>query len=200
MFRIRIDDVNDVATQIAEWAEKVSTKYFVVHHLVNANSHFHIYVDQPMILSAPAMRYKVKAMFKLEPVNYSVGSCDPERITEFIQYCFNTKHGNTATVVKHNLDPEFVNSARAAANVVSATFDTQRTKKITKSLYDIALECDATGPVTDGPSHAMIKHIMLVLHKYLKCHDRYLVCKVMFTVESLRNPDKAAEYIMNNMI
>lgn len=195
MFRIRIDDTKQVAATVAEWAETVSRKYVVVHHLVNANSHFHLYLDAPMVMSAQALRYKIKTKFNLDKVEYSVGLCDEGRVDEYLQYLFNTKHGNVATVHRHNVDGDVIQRAFAAAQVVSEEFRSKRSASKPKTLYEIAQE--VRGSVADeNDDFQIIQMTIRLLHKYCKCHDRYLVIKVVDTVKSMVNPSEYAEYIM----
>lgn len=198
MYRIRIDDVNDVATKVTEWVGIHSQRYFVMHHLVNANSHFHLYMDSPMTMSAPAMRYKVKTKFNLSNVQYSVKLCDESRVNEYLQYLFNTKHGNVATIVTHNFDNNTVDKCRSDANRVSEEFSATRKTKTAKSLYEIAIECrDTVADVRDLGQ--IIKKSIFLLHKYCKCHDRFLVMKLVQTVQSLVDPDEYGNFILRLM-
>jgi len=198
-FRVRIDDVNDVAKTIKEWAGSVSCQHVVVHHLVNANSHFHAYLDAPMIMSPQALRYKIKTTFKLEKVAYSVGICDEERVPEYIQYLFNTKHGNVATIHATNVDHSIITAARNAAHVVSEEYAKSRTSRKSLTLYDIACEVRAT--VSDDQNITQIVHMTIrLLHKYCKCHDRFLVTKVVDTVRSMVDPSEYAEFILKSLI
>lgn len=199
MFRIRIDDTKQVAATVAEWAETVGNRYVLVHHLVNANSHFHIYFDAPMVMSAQSMRYKIKTYFKLDKVEYSVGLCDEDRVEEYIQYLFNTKHGNVATIHRvKNVSDDVIQRCRNRAHEVSEEFAKQKKTKKAKTLYEIAQEVRAT--VADDTDQAQIVNMSIrLLHKYCKCHDRYLVIKVVDTVRSMVNPSEYAEYILRMM-
>ena len=199
MFRLRIDDAKLVSATIAAWAETVGNAYVIVHHLVNDNSHFHLYLDAPMIMSAQALRYRIKTRFGLDKVQYSVGLCDEERIDEYLQYLFNTKHGNIATLHKiKNIPDERLKRARDAAHVVSEEFAKQRKSKKVKTLYEIAQEVRATVKDDTDEPQIVIMSIKL-LHKYCKCHDRFLVIKLVDTVRSMVNPSQYAEYILRVM-
>lgn len=198
MFRIRIDDTKQVAATLAEWAETVSRTYVIVHHLVNANSHFHLYLDAPMVMSAQALRYKIKTKFGLDKVEYSVGLCDEARIDEYLQYLFNTKHGNVATLHRTNIGGDAIQRATAAAQVVSEEFRSKRESLKPKTLYEIAKEVRAT--VADDTDVGQIVSMTIkLLHKYCKCHDRYLVIKIVDTVRSMVNPSEYAEHILRIM-
>jgi len=195
MFRIRIDDTKQVSATLADWAETVSRTYIVVHHLVNANSHFHLYLDAPMVMSANALRYKIRTTFKLDKVEYSVGLCDEDRVEEYVQYLFNTKHGNVATLHRTNMSDDVIQRARNGAHEVSEEFAKQKKTKKVKTLYEIAQEVRAT--VADDTDQSQIVQMTIrLLHKYCKCHDRYLVIKVVDTVRSMVNPSEYAEYIL----
>lgn len=194
-FRLRIDDANNVSATIAAWAETVGNAYVIVHHLVNDNSHFHLYLDA-QIMSAQALRYRIKSRFSLEPVQYSVGLCDEERIDEYLSYLFNTKHGNIATLHKvKNIPDERLKRVRDAAHVVSEEFAKQRKSKKVKTLYEIAQEVRASVK-DDTNAEQIIFMSVKLLHKYCKCHDRFLVIKLYETVRSMVNPSEYTEYIL----
>ena len=195
MFRIRIDDTKQVSATVAVWAETVSRSYVVVHHMVNANSHFHLYLDAPMVMSAQALRYKVRTKFDLTNVEYSVGLCSEERIDEYLSYMFNTKHGNVATLHRTNLDGDVIQRARNAAQVVSDEFAVKRKSSKPKTLYEIAQEVRATVK-DDTNNEQIVKMSILLLHKYCKCHDRFLVIKIIETVRSMVNPSEYTDYIL----
>lgn len=194
-FRLRIDDVNEVSATVAEWAEAVGHSYVIVHHLVNANSHFHLYLDAPMVMSPQAMRYRVKTKFALDKVQYSVKVCTEGREPEYLQYLFNTKHGNLATLHKvKGVSEEELKRARDAAQVVTEEF-AKKCEKKTITLYEIAQEVRAS--VQDDTNAEQIVFMSVkLLHKYCKCHDRYLVIKVVETVRSMVNPSEYTEYIL----
>jgi len=195
MFRIRIDDTKQVAATVAEWAETVSRKHVLVHHLVNANSHFHLYLDAPMVMSANALRYKIRTKFELDKVEYSVGLCDEDRVEEYIQYLFNTKHGNVATLHRTNISPDVIKRCRDKAHEVTEEFAKQKKTKKTITLYQIAQEVRAT-VADDTNEHQIVQMAIRLLHKYCKCHDRFLVIKLVETVKAMVNPSEYAEYIM----
>lgn len=198
MFRIRIDDTKQVAATVAAWAETVSRKYVIVHHLVNANSHFHLYLDAPMVMSAQSLRYKVRTKFELDKVQFSVGLCDENRVDEYLSYLFNTKHGNVATLHRTNLDRDVIQRATAAAQVVSEEFRSKRQSNKPKTLYEIAQEVRSS-VADDTDAGQIVSMTIRLLHKYCKCHDRYLVIKVVDTVRSMVNPSEYAEYILRVM-
>lgn len=195
MFRIRIDDTKQVAATVAEWAETVSRKHVLVHHLVNANSHFHLYLDAPMVMSANALRYKIRTKFNLDKVEYSVGLCDEDRVEEYIQYLFNTKHGNVATLHRTNMPDDVIKRCRDKAHEVTEEFAKQKKTKKTITLYQIAQEVRAT-VADDRNEHQIVQMSIRLLHKYCKCHDRFLVIKLVETVKAMVNPSEYAEYIM----
>ena len=198
-FRVRIDETSTCKPEmLAAWTTKNSADYVVMHHLVNKNSHFHLYMDSPNILSCQAMRYKVKTVFKLEPVEFSVGICDETRITEYLSYLYNSKHGNVATLLTTNLSEEIMQVAMESALAIGKEFLKTKKEKA-KGMYEIALECVKEVNKLEyhsQPWPELHQGIYIVcvkqLHKYCKCHDSFLVNKLVETVLSHRDPDKYA--------
>lgn len=179
------------------WAE-TAREYVLVHHLVNDNSHFHLYLDAPNLMSQQSVRYHLKTKFKLLPTQYSVKQCDATRVNEYIQYLFNTKHGNLARLISTNVDDERITAARTAAAVVSEEYSKQRKNNKPKTLYAIAEEVRAT--VEDPTDQYKVIHMTIkLLHKYCRCHDRYLVIKVVDTVRAMVDPAEYAQHIFSVM-
>jgi len=194
--RIRID-AGDLVTNetLTEWVSSNSEDYCVVHHLVNENSHFHLYMDSPMVMSPQSMRYKLKTKFKLDKVEYCVGDCDPARVSEYLSYLFNTKHGNVANLISTSLDKDVIAQAMADADKISDAYNRTKVKRPTKSLYDMALEVRQT--VKDERDKLeIIQMTVRLMHKYCKCHDGYLIRKVVDTVRSLVDPEEYAKNIL----
>jgi len=198
-FRVRVDETALVNREaLTEWVKRKSESYVVMHNMVNENSHFHLYLADDAIASAQSLRYKLKSYFKLQPVEFSVGECDEARLDEYLQYLYNTKHGNVATRVATNLPSYTMDDALARANIVSEQY-AKSAKKKTKSLYEIALEVRTSADEDEhgGNTREVVRHTIRLLHKYLKCHDSYLVKKVVETVLSMQNPTKYEDYILS---
>lgn len=198
-FRVRVDATSEVNSEaLTQWAMRKSNRYVVMHHLVHENSHFHLYLDCEDTQSPQSLRYKLKSYFHLLPVEFSVGECDEARIDEYLSYLYNTKHGNVATLIATNLPDYQMDTARNAASAISEQY-AKSVKKKTKSLYDIALEVRSAADDDEERSdtRAVIHHAIRLLHKYLKCHDSYLVKRVVETVLSMQNPMKYEQYILS---
>ena len=52
------------------------------------------------------MRARVDSVFKVKGADRSVKQCDDDRVLEFVQYLFNTKHGNISTLLFNNVISE----------------------------------------------------------------------------------------------
>jgi len=198
-FRVRVDETGEVNREtLTQWVPKKCHKYVIMHHMVNENSHFHLYMDSHETASCQSLRYKLKSYFKLMPVEFSVGECDEARMDEYLSYLYNTKHGNVATLVATNLPDYQMDTARNAASAISEQYAKSAKKKV-KSLYDIALEVRSAADEDEDRSdtRAVVHHAIRLLHKYLKCHDSYLVKRVVETVLSMQNPMKYEAYILS---
>jgi len=198
-FRVRVDETSEVSREaLTQWVLRKCESYVVMHHMVNENSHFHLYLADEAIASAQSLRYKLKTYFKLRPVEFSVGECDEARLDEYLSYLYNTKHGNVATLIATNLPDYQMDNARNAATAISEQY-AKSAKKKTKSLYEIALEVRTHADEDEerGNTRAVVHHAIRLLHKYLKCHDSYLVKKLVETVLSMQNPTKYEDYIFS---
>lgn len=188
MYRVRIDDVQQ--TDLLSFISGISNSYFLIHHIVNENSHYHAYINAPLLMSAQSLRYRVKTKYKLEKTQFAVGLCDETRVFEYIQYCFNRKNGNVPTLVGHNMDDELVKLAEQRATEVQKAFtENKKTKSIT--LFDISNEVfdlvkHQIVDVDDFKRTEIIVDMALkILIKRLKVHDHFLVSKIVYTCESM---------------
>lgn len=188
MYRVRIDDLQQ--PDLLEFVSANSTNFFIIHHAINGNLHYHIYMESPMIMSPQSLRYKVKTKYELHKTQFAVGLCDPARVYEYIQYCFNRKNGNVPTLVGHNMDDEQVKLAEQRANEIQQAFTQNKTKK-SVTLFDVSTEVfnlvkHQIVEVDDFRRTELIAEKALsVLLQKLKVHDHYLLSKVVYTCESM---------------
>lgn len=194
-FRIRLDCV-DGAEGVLKHLHATSQEYVWVKHDVNDNPHYHMYLDNPNLMSPQSVRYYFKKLTE-NSSDYSVKRCDDDRVSEYVQYLFNTKHGNISTLISHKFNSQLLDECRQAAEVVSQEFAKKRsTKKGAITMYEIAMEVHETYK----DSNDLIKGAIRTLHKYLKIHDDFLVMKVVTTVMSLRDEDIVVERIRRKLL
>lgn len=127
LFRIRADELDEETS--AKLIKMVAAKEHVLvkHVLPHGNPHFHLYLNDPCQMSCPAMRYTLDKVIKCKGPQRSVKECEKERAAEYLQYLFNTKHGNVATIISTTLD---VAEYQSKAAVVSQEFaDTVKSRK-----------------------------------------------------------------------
>jgi len=200
LFRVRIDEIDSTSPEaLTQWCAKNSRDYVVMHHHVHLNKHYHLYLDAPMVMSPQSLRYKLKTHFELQNTQYSVGVCDEERLAEYLSYLYNTKHGNVATLIATTLGDEVMQTAHDSAQVITQAYKVEREKKPkAKSLYDIAKEVNELC-ANDCTKTDIIVEAIRLLHKYCKCHDSYLVRKVVETVLSMKDPEAYAKFILTMM-
>lgn len=141
-YRIRVDavpgfDVDDLL-ELLQYTKHVTVR----HELPNGNPHYHIYAVTE--IKDANLRKKLKAKFPmLTKTDYSVKKCDEERINEYVQYMFNTKHGNRWELVnKYNFDDSILDDLMENAKEVSADYiKRHKQKKPTgPTIYDLATE------------------------------------------------------------
>lgn len=159
-FRLRVDAINpQLGARFLEMLKKhLPTDYVVVYHVLpgNRNPHFHAYVNCPMMMSVPSMRYHVDKLGVKGP-DRSVKECDEERVDEYIQYLFNRKHGNTWGLVESTID---TTKHQEAAQQVADEYQQTRAKSSRKSneptSWDLAeqvrssLSADNREPLTEA--------------------------------------------------
>lgn len=158
MFRIRIDIVNGLTSDELVEVCKPDTHVIVRHELPHGNPHYHAYFKFDSEIKDNTLRQRIKRGFEhLKSTDYSVKKCNPDRINEYVQYMFNTKHGNRWELIdSRNFDTELLNSLKEAAQAVSDDFAERNPKKSDKpTVYDLAMEIDkvfkAKYHITDNP-------------------------------------------------
>lgn len=186
-FRIRLDAIEGSKDTLNRLLIG-STEFVLVHHQINDNPHYHMFLDNSNYMSCQAVRYYLKKLTD-KPSNYSVKQCDDDRVSEYIQYLFNTKHGNISTLEDYKLFSVDIQECQAKATQVAEEF--AKRKPAPKSLYDIAMYVHETTPDLQD----IIKQTIRALHKFCKCHDDYLVIKVVTTIMSLRDEEFVVERI-----
>lgn len=139
-YRIRVDAVEGFDVDGLLEAVQSTTHVTVRHELPHGNPHYHIYAVSE--IKDANLRKRLKAKFPmLTKTDYSVKKCDEERINEYVQYMFNTKHGNRWELVnKSNFDDSILDGLMEAAKEVSAAYvQHHKQKKPTgPTLWDLA--------------------------------------------------------------
>lgn len=142
MFRIRIDRILGLdSDSVIELCEP-KTHVTVLHELPKGNPHYHLYVETDVKEQALRQRFKRK-FTELKSTDYSIKKCDAARVNEYIQYLFNTKHGNKWELIDtNNFDIELLDNLKKAAKEISDHFETvHKSKKSDRpTVYDIATE------------------------------------------------------------
>lgn len=206
-YRLRIDIVDGLDTD--DLMQMCDTDKFVIvrHELPRGNPHIHAYIETNVKDNTLRLRFKRKYK-NLKPSDYSIKTCDELRVNEYVQYMFNTKHGNVWELIdSRNFDPQLVNDLMEAAKKISTDYaDVQRNKK-SITIWDIAQEVEAivapqfveqkqafgNGRAEDFPEDAALEHLIInvytdtaiqILRKYKKAFDEFLLRKVISTAMS----------------
>ena len=183
-FRIRVDITSEFTEEkLVRFMSGYSA--IAVRHDVNANPHFHAYIDAPMVMSCPAMRARVDSVFKVKGTDRSVKQCDDARVLEFVQYLFNTKHGNISTLLFNNVISEVdlqecMSKADEVAKEYERTTREQRMKKDTITQYDLAQEvADTVAPGKTVQDYTLAA--IAVMNRHRKAFCDFSLRKVIFT-------------------
>ncbi len=148
MFRIRVDIVNDLnSDQLIEVCGP-DTYVIVRHELPTGNPHYHAYFKYNSDIKENTLRQRFKRKFGfLKSSDYSIKKCDEERTNEYVQYMFNTKHGNRWELIStFNFDDTTLRDLIQAAKQISSDFANSKesTKKNTgPTIWDLAQEVEA---------------------------------------------------------
>lgn len=197
--RLRLDATETVFRgEIIRFLEGCK-RYVLVHHVLpHGNPHYHAFIDDPMVMSIDAYRARVKRQFKTTRGDYSVQKCDDEREHEYVQYLFNTKHGNISTLVSSVYDPDVLSECQRKAQEVTEAYEETRKKTESKSrltIFDLGLEVaeiyDATHPEKDCVSIGAIASIAIdVCYKNRQSPEPNKLNKIISVVLSKSTPGR----------
>lgn len=145
-YRIRFDELSagNTVSVLQDVLQEYVTMVAVRHELPHGNPHYHVYVDLSIKENTLRQRFKRK-LPDMKASFYSIKKCDDDRVNEYIQYMFNTKHGNQwELVVTHNFDPELITTLQKAAKEISDDYESANKSKTNKgpTIWDIAQELE----------------------------------------------------------
>jgi len=190
--RLRIDaDDDDNVIQFL----KSYYAYVLVHHVLpHGNPHYHAYAE--LDIKEPALRQRFKRKIT-KSTDYSIKKCDPDRINEYIQYMFNTKHGNVWQLSHiYNFDNQLITDLQRNAQQVTDNYAAiHKSKKNTgPTTWELALEVEHLFEERnnfDNNSQRYDSRITLytdiaieVLRKHHKAFDEFLLRKIITTAQS----------------
>lgn len=226
MFRVRVDIVNDLnSDDLLEVCGSPDTHVLVRHELPHGNPHYHLWL--PTDITDKALRLRLDRKFNLKKTDRSVKICNPERVNEYIQYMFNTKHGNKWELISvRNFDDDLLNDLIKAAKEISTDFDDRNNKKKNTgpTIWDLALEVEreftkanedegnklrytGRGRAEDYSEDYENEKYMItiytdltiqILRKHRKAFDEFLIRKVISTAMS--SHEKGKEILRKKMI
>lgn len=196
--RLRIDGEDDA--KVIEFLKPYYASVLVHHVLPHGNPHFHAYVDDKMALSIDAFRARVKRFFKTtKSSDYSVKKCDDDKVNEYVQYLFNTKHGNASRLVSVvNFDNDLIDTLKKAAQDVSESYD-ERTRQREKTIkgptiYQLGVELVELIKANHLADDIMIadytRYAIQVCHKHHKTTEPNMLIKIVSTALSFNQPDR----------
>jgi len=208
LFRLRVDEVNpnvqEQLTKLLSGHEHVLVK----HVLPNGNPHFHAYAELDYN-SRQALRYHIDTKCKTKASDRSITECDTARKDEYIQYLFNTKHGNKWHLVSSTIDTK---EHQAKAALVAEEFEATRPPKEKKqqgpTMWDMAMETHQLYQLThvrmlapDFPSDVHREYArcaIQVCRKYKKGFCDYTLQKIVQTAMAEHEPYR--ELVVNAVV
>lgn len=192
MYRVRVDEVDGF--EIKELLTLTqSQRYVVVHHqLPKGNPHYHAWITTD--LKDANFRKKLKQQFPmLQKTDYSIKKCDEDRINEYIQYMFNTKHGNQWKLVdKSNFDDTVLSGLMEAAQEISDDYKQRHKKSKGITIYELATEINDIYKKTYLSEHSSREQYIRCLeiaiktcHKHKKAFEENLLRRLVTTAITL---------------
>lgn len=197
MFRVRIDGHDD--DNVSKFFEPYKSCVLVHHTLPHGNPHYHAYVNATNnTIGIDAFRARVKRYFKPESrTDYSVKKCDDDKINEYVQYLFNTKHGNQSRVVLvNNFDNDLLNSLREDAKAISDDYQRRTTiRKESKgvTIYQLGEELGdliEQNHIIEPTMRDYTLHAIQVCRKHMKPCDRNMLIKIVSVAMSRSDSGK----------
>lgn len=195
--RLRIDGDDD--QMVTKFLRPYAAHVLVHHVLPHGNPHYHAYVDDKTDLSIDAFRARVKRYFKTQQSSdYSVKKCDDDKVNEYVQYLFNTKHGNQSRLVStDNFDNELIASLQKAAEDISTDYE-HRTKQREKSvkgptMFQLGVELKdmiEQNHIIDATIGQYTQFAIKVCHKHHKTTEPNMLIKIVSTAMSFTQPDR----------
>lgn len=201
-FRLRIDEICPDMTERLSGFFAGTEHVLVKHVLPHGNPHYHIYYDNPMIMSVPALRYQIDKLTTCKGPQRSIKECDETRKDEYIQYLFNTKHGNISTTISSSIQlDDYIKKAKE----VSEDFAKSRikAKRPEVTLWEMAEEVRALC-VTDNPTseyelyRQYIEAAIDVCRKHKKTYTDFSIQRLVQTAITC-NKDTRDTFVKNVM-
>lgn len=209
LFRVRIDEtVPDMGEKLKQFVQ--GKEHVLVKHTLpnNKNPHFHFFLQDTSVISIQSFRYKLDKYTNAKGSDRSLKICDEERKDEYIQYLFNSKHGNVFTLLSTTIPvEEYIERARKVAYDFMET-KTKNKKSSEITTWELAehvreyLYNDKTEPVSEYDIYSIaIDHAIEVHRKYKKTYTDFSILRVVQTaITSDKNyREKFKENIINKI-
>ena len=190
MFRLRIDIVNDLnSDQLIEVCGP-DTYVIVRHELPHGNPHYHAYFKYNTEMKDNTLRQRLKRKFGfLKSSDYSIKKCDEERANEYVQYMFNTKHGNKWELIDiHNFDNKLLDDLKQNAQKISDDYQsTQKSKSKGPTIWDLAQQVEKEFKDTFN----IVDNLGDEIHNYYSNEQRRITVYTDLSIKVLRHNHKA---------
>lgn len=144
-FRVRVDGKSD--EEFCLFLSKMckNSSVVLVHHVLpHGNPHHHAMIEDGMVMSVDTFRKRVSRYFNVKGSDYSVKICDDDKVNEYVQYMFNTKHGNVAKLVyvnnfSQNTLDDCIAKAKEVTDEFAKSVEEAKKKNKTISAYDLGI-------------------------------------------------------------
>lgn len=182
--RLRIDMQGNVTIdRLESFLSKYKSVVLVAHKLPHGNPHYHAYIDATNnSIGIEAVRNRLKKHFELPAGSYSLKLCDEGRINEFVQYMFNTKHGNEWNVsFVLNFDSAIIEQLQQNAQSVSQVYEQSKKSKSTITMYELAEEVQAN---MEGKTKTIENYVLTavgVCRRHRKAFCKFTLAKIIST-------------------
>jgi len=216
-YRIRVDQIEGVEVEDFEAICEPKVSVLVHHILPTGNPHYHYLIDTDV--KENTLRQRIKRKYpSLKSTDYSIKKADDERINEYVQYLFNTKHGNKSTLISaNNFDNDILEDLKKQAQKVSDEYDATKSRHKVATMYELAEEIhrqvNKTFTIDDLGTTALQDHLqlglpinieeyvdatMMVCRKHRKGFDEFMVRKLITT--ALAQSAKGRLYVRSRIL
>lgn len=193
-YRLRIDEISGLhVNRLLEVCGSVQ-HVIVRHELPHGNPHYHAYIKTE--IKQANLRKKIKTLFpEIQKTDYSLKACDEQRINEYVQYMFNTKHGNKWELIDTlNYDDTALSVAMESAKKISTDYTETHVKKrdTGPTIWDLAQELEQK--VKDRPLKlnqfdtdwitTYTNEAIAIMRNHRKPFDEFLLRKIITTAMS----------------
>ena len=158
--------------------------------------HYHFYIQSEATMAT--FRARLKKAFTRDKHEYSVQTCDPDRVDEYLQYMWNLKNDNMPECLAHNFEQSRIDDAESRSKAATELFVDKRKKAKTDAVTAITIVNEVVkwyekrtiesrthhnwGELPQEEILALINEVIDAHNRHDKTYCEYSLCKVYDSV------------------